>query len=71
MRVSAQAAADLICQRDIQHPIYAPLHGQWESFIQQLINQKTRRFMVKTANDQLASIWSLKMKTSKLACSIL
>lgn len=52
-------------QTDIQHPVYAPLQEQWEGFIQQLTNQKVRQFTVKTADDRLASIWSLKMKTSK------
>jgi len=52
-------------QTDIQHPVYAPLQEQWEGFIQQLTNQKVRQFTVKTADDRLASIWSLNMKTPK------
>ncbi len=50
-------------QTEMQHPIYAPLHEQWESFIQYLTSQKVRQFMVKTADDRLASVWSLKMKS--------
>jgi hypothetical protein len=49
-------------QTDNQHPVYAPLQEQWESFIQQLTNQLVRQFTVKAADDRLASIWSLKMK---------
>jgi len=45
--------------------VYAPLQEQWEGFIQQLTNQKVRQFTVKTADDRLASIWSLNMKTPK------
>ncbi len=56
-------------QNDIQHPVYAPLQEQWEGFIQQLTNQKVRQFTVKTADDRLASIWSLKMKTPKQSFS--
>ena len=52
-------------QTDIQHPVYAPLQEQWEKFIQQLTNQKVRQFTVKTADDRLASTWSLKMKSPK------
>ena len=52
-------------QTDIQHPVYAPLQEQWEGFIQQLTNQKVRLFTVKTADDRLASIWSLKRVTPK------
>jgi hypothetical protein len=52
-------------QTEVQHPVYAPLQEQWEEFIQQLTNQKVRQFTVKTADDRLASIWSLNMKTPK------
>jgi len=52
-------------QTEVQHPVYAPLQEQWEGFIQQLTNQKVRQFTVKTADDRLASIWSLNMKTPK------
>ena len=52
-------------QTDIQHPVYAPLHEQWESFIQHLTNQQVRQFTVKAADDRLASVWSLKMKDPK------
>ena len=52
-------------QTDVQHPAYAPLQEQWEGFIQHLTNQKVRQFMVKTADDRLASIWSLKVKSPK------
>jgi len=56
-------------QTEIQHPVYAPLQEQWEGFIQQLTNQKVRQFTVKTADDRLASIWSLNMKTPKQSFS--
>ncbi len=56
-------------QTDIQHPVYSPLQEQWEEFIQQLTNQKVRQFTVKTADDRMASIWSLKMKTPKHSLS--
>jgi len=52
-------------QTDIQHPIYAPLHEQWESFIQYLTSQRVRQFMVKTADDRLSSVWSLEMKSER------
>jgi len=58
-------------QTDIQHPVYSPLQEQWEGFIQQLTNQKVRQFTVKTADDRLASIWSLNMKTPKQSFSML
>ena len=51
-------------QTKIQHPLYSPLHEQWEGFIQHLTKQKVRQFTVKTADDRLASIWSLKLKTN-------
>jgi hypothetical protein len=44
-------------QSDIQHPVYSPLHEQWESFIQHLTTQKVRQVTVKTADDRLAVIW--------------
>jgi len=53
-------------QADIQYPLYSPLHEQWESFIQHLTKQKVRQFTVKTADDRLASIWSLKVKQKDL-----
>ena len=34
-------------------------------FILHIANQKVRQFTVKTADDRLASIWSLNMKTPK------
>ena len=45
-------------QTEVQHPIYSPLHEQWEEFIQHLTNLKVRQAVVKTADDRLASIWS-------------
>jgi len=54
-------------QNDIQHPVYSPLHEQWEGFIQHLTKQKVRQFTVKTADDRLAVIWSIKQKESKLS----
>jgi len=56
-------------QTDIQHPVYAPLQEQWEGFIQHLTKQNVRQFTVKTADDRLASIWSLNMKTPKQSFS--
>lgn len=58
-------------QTDIQHPVYAPLQEQWEGFIQQLTNQKVRQFTVKTADDRLASIWSLNIKSKAIAYTTL
>ena len=51
-------------QTDIQHPMYSPLHEQWEGFIQHLTKQKVRQFTVKTADDRLANIWSEKINCS-------
>jgi hypothetical protein len=52
-------------QTDIQHPVFAALLEQWEFFFQHLTNQKVRQFTVKTADDRLTSIWSLKIKAPK------
>ena len=58
-------------QTDIQHPVYAPLQEQWESFIQHLTNQRVRQFMVKTADDRLASIWALNIRQIRNANELL
>ena len=50
---------------ETQYPLYAPLHEQWEGFIQQLTRQKVRQFTVKTADDRLAVITSEKMFPAK------
>jgi hypothetical protein len=52
-------------QASVQHPLYSPLHEQWEGFIQHLTKQKVRQFTVKTADDRLAVIWSENMKEQK------
>jgi len=58
-------------QANFQHPLFSPLHEQWEGFIQHLTKQKVRQFTVKTADDRLASIWSLKIKLSRIYISTL
>ena len=48
-------------QATVQHPLYSPLHEQWEGFIHYLTKQKVHQFTVKTADDRFAVIWSEKM----------
>ena len=51
-------------QTEVQHPIYSPMHEQWEGFVQSLTTQAVRQAMVKTADDRLAVIWPEKVSTS-------
>ena len=45
-----------------QHPLYSPMHEQWESFIQHLTTLKVRQAIVKSADDRLASIYAEKIR---------
>ena len=63
-RVLGQVDLDAVkreSQTEVQHPIYSPVHEQWEGFVQHLTNLKVRQAVVKTADDRLASIWSEKI----------
>ena len=51
-----------------QHPIYSPLHEQWEGFVQSLTTQAVRQATVKTADDRLAVIWAEKVSSPN--CSV-
>ncbi len=68
-RADAEALARMLGRVDVeevkregqtptQHPIFAPLSEQWESFAQYLMAQAVRQCIVKTADDRLATIWS-------------
>jgi hypothetical protein len=48
-----------------QHPIYSPVHEQWEEFVQFLTKQEVRQATVKTADDRLAVIWAELIKDSE------
>ncbi len=48
-------------QTPTQHPIFAPLFEQWESFTQFLTTQEVRQCTVKTAVYRLAVIWAEKV----------
>ena len=49
-------------QTSTQHPLFAPIFEQWESYIQHLTRQQVRQATVKTADDRLAIIWPEKTK---------
>jgi len=48
-----------------QHPVFAPLFEQWESYIQFLTSQAVRQFTVKTADDRLAVVWAEKIPSAR------
>ncbi len=48
-------------QTPTQHPIFAPLLEQWESFTQSLTMQAVRQCTIKTADDRLAVVWAEKV----------
>ncbi len=48
-------------QTEVQHPIYAPLSEQWETFVQQLTKQQVRQCTVKAADDRFAIVWPEKI----------
>ncbi|HEY59990.1 MAG TPA: ATP-binding protein [Anaerolineae bacterium] len=51
-------------QTSTQHPVFAPILEQWESYIQHLTRQQVRQATVKTSDDRLAIIWPEKVKDS-------
>lgn len=53
--------------KDTQHPLFSPIHEQWEEFVQCLTKQEVRQATVKTADDRLAVIWSEHIKESGCA----
>jgi len=60
-RVLGEVDTEAVKRQNItpmQHPIYSPIHEQWEDFIQFLTRQEVRQATVKTADDRLAVIWS-------------
>lgn len=48
-------------QTATQHPVFAPLLEQWESFTQSLTMQAVRQCTIKTADDRLGVIWADKV----------
>ena len=48
-------------QTSTQHPVFAPLLEQWESFTQALTTQAVRQCTIKTADDRLGVVWAEKV----------
>jgi hypothetical protein len=49
-------------QSPSQHPLFSPMHEQWEAFVKHLTRQDVRQATIKTADDRLAVIWAERMR---------
>ena len=58
-------------QTEVQHPIFSPMHEQWEAFVQHLTKQKVRQTTIKTADDRLAVVWAENIKKVAFSSSLL